>query len=515
MILDFVILRDGLPVFTMNFDPKKGLSHDQQKFTLISGFFSAIDTFVNSVEHLGEVSEIKMSSNTYFAFKKTKITGGFLLFILITDEETPRFYRRNIISEASGAFIDQYSQTLDDNWSGNIDIYRNFNKTFIPILQKYSDQDINGKTKFIMQSREMFEEVIPSNIHSLKPNFAFKSAPSQIASQLPSASEYEMEEEDQDENSNNRDGLKLKDYLQKINRGARDCDYQNNENTSPSQKNVYKGFEESEWDDDGNTQFVSSPATFENYFAQKNESSQPEIHQEQSNYESLSDHDISGRNISPRYERRALLKKIKQHYNQLDELYEQNLKQTRFTGRPNPIQHSYIHEINDAFFNAVETQFIHNSANVYQSHGFQANPNMNPDSAQNPLANQMNRVLKRTQRKKKNMMALNKERLMGISREKGKSNISATGRNLKSIPNSNISNINYRNNVFHIIPKRLPVDPGQFESILDNETLKVIYFVINGEKDIIDLSSYLNMNKQNILMACQELAKKGLIQFQR
>ncbi len=173
MILDFVILRNGLPIYTMNFDPEKGVSYDKQKFTLISGFFSAIDTFIESVETLGEVSEIKMSTNTLFAFKKVPIPDGLLLFVLTTDEETPKYHRKVIIEEVSSAFISNFQETLNHSWGGNIQIYNSFNQILLEILKKFMNRKKNQYEQSIFQSQEFFEDTIPKNIDSFKSSYVF------------------------------------------------------------------------------------------------------------------------------------------------------------------------------------------------------------------------------------------------------------------------------------------------------------------------------------------------------
>lgn len=136
MIYDFIVLRCGLPIYTMNFDPSRGLSHDQKKFTLISGFFSAISTFVDSVDNIGQVDEIQMSSDLFFSFRRITFTEGDVLFVLSSDQHTAKNHRREIIKEASEEFLSVYLQTLTSQWDGKTESFQDFNNALVKIIQQ-------------------------------------------------------------------------------------------------------------------------------------------------------------------------------------------------------------------------------------------------------------------------------------------------------------------------------------------------------------------------------------------
>ena len=50
MILDALVLRNGLPIFTINLDPEKGICQKEEKFTLVSGFLQAIETLDQNLD---------------------------------------------------------------------------------------------------------------------------------------------------------------------------------------------------------------------------------------------------------------------------------------------------------------------------------------------------------------------------------------------------------------------------------------------------------------------------------
>lgn len=135
MIFDFIVLRNGLPVFIENFDPKLSLSVDKHKFTLISGFFSAISTFADSVDKLGQVEEVKMT-DYFFTFKRINIEKAEVLFILSSDKDLPKNIRRIIIEEASSKFLSLFEKEMINNWGGKVEPFLNFKDVLSDILEK-------------------------------------------------------------------------------------------------------------------------------------------------------------------------------------------------------------------------------------------------------------------------------------------------------------------------------------------------------------------------------------------
>ena len=139
MIFDFIVLRNGLPVFIENFDPKLSLSVDKHKFTLISGFFSAISTFADSVDKLGQVEEVKMT-DYFFTFKRINIEKAEVLFILSSDKNLPKNIRKIIIEESSSKFLSLFKKEMIENWGGKVEPFLKFKDVLSNILEKISKE---------------------------------------------------------------------------------------------------------------------------------------------------------------------------------------------------------------------------------------------------------------------------------------------------------------------------------------------------------------------------------------
>ncbi|MCK4380528.1 MAG: hypothetical protein KAW51_05260, partial [Candidatus Lokiarchaeota archaeon] len=65
MICDIIIIKDGLPLFSKNFANSniKNLLSQEDNLIMISGFFSALNSFSDSFESMGTISELKLSKN--------------------------------------------------------------------------------------------------------------------------------------------------------------------------------------------------------------------------------------------------------------------------------------------------------------------------------------------------------------------------------------------------------------------------------------------------------------------
>ncbi|MHA1518603.1 MAG: hypothetical protein ACTSRK_00335, partial [Promethearchaeota archaeon] len=138
MISSFIILRNGLPITNVSIDGTKKfkLTEDADTFTLVSGFFQAINSFADSVENLGQIDEVQMT-DLLFTFQRKSIAGKNkeLLFILTTEGATNKTLRKIIIEEASSTFLYMFEKNLKKDWNGDIKPYRKFEKVFKEIIE--------------------------------------------------------------------------------------------------------------------------------------------------------------------------------------------------------------------------------------------------------------------------------------------------------------------------------------------------------------------------------------------
>ncbi len=127
---DFYILKDGIPVFSLSDAPQENyeVNPEGDQLTMISGFLSAVSSFGSALGKWGEMQEVKMTGGIKMAFSRRKIQQSELLFIGITDVESPSvfpFVRRIIVR-----FMESYQDLLQKKWNGNMDAFAHFRTTF-------------------------------------------------------------------------------------------------------------------------------------------------------------------------------------------------------------------------------------------------------------------------------------------------------------------------------------------------------------------------------------------------
>jgi len=63
MIHDFLIIKDGLPLFVKHYISSNNAFTQGDNLIMVSGFFSALNSFSDSFDDLGTISELKLSNN--------------------------------------------------------------------------------------------------------------------------------------------------------------------------------------------------------------------------------------------------------------------------------------------------------------------------------------------------------------------------------------------------------------------------------------------------------------------
>jgi len=146
MIHDFLIIKDGLPLLFKNFSIAKNIFSEVDSLLMVSGFFSALNSFADSFEDLGTISELKLSNND-------------LKLSFLKDSSIP-----NLI------YIQKFSIDAILNWKGNTNAF----KSFEDILQAFVEEELNeSDTEFKERVVELFKSVEErlneeSNLQALK-----------------------------------------------------------------------------------------------------------------------------------------------------------------------------------------------------------------------------------------------------------------------------------------------------------------------------------------------------------
>lgn len=140
MICDVLIIKDGLPLLSKSFTNSsnvKNMFSEIDNLIMVSGFFSALNSFSDSFEDLGTISELKLSNNNLkLSFLKDPNIPE-LIFLATYDKNSELKNVQKFLSKISNLFLKTYSYNQILNWNGKLDYF----KDFISIIEEYNEKE--------------------------------------------------------------------------------------------------------------------------------------------------------------------------------------------------------------------------------------------------------------------------------------------------------------------------------------------------------------------------------------
>jgi hypothetical protein len=132
MIRDIVIIKDGLPLLSKNFAEIDSSNKTNKIFTqgdsliMVSGFFTALNSFSDSFEDLGTISELKLSNNELkLSFLKDGSIPN-LIYLATYDESSKAVNVLRTLRKIAQTFIRKYDINQILNWNGRRDYFKSF-----------------------------------------------------------------------------------------------------------------------------------------------------------------------------------------------------------------------------------------------------------------------------------------------------------------------------------------------------------------------------------------------------
>ncbi|MBY9019588.1 MAG: hypothetical protein KGD67_00925 [Candidatus Lokiarchaeota archaeon] len=156
MIHDFLIIKDGLPLLFKNFSIAKNIFSESDSLLMVSGFFSALNSFSDSFEDLGTISELKLSNNDLkLSFLKDSSIPN-MIYIATYDEKSKPVNVLRILRKVSRTFIQKFSIDAILNWRGNTNEFKSFDR----ILEIFAEEELkDSDTGFKERIIELFKNV--------------------------------------------------------------------------------------------------------------------------------------------------------------------------------------------------------------------------------------------------------------------------------------------------------------------------------------------------------------------
>lgn len=140
MICDVVIIKDGLPLFSKNFSNSsniKNLISQEDNLIMISGFFSALNSFSDSFEDMGTISELKLSNNNLkLSFLKDQSVPD-LIYLATYDNNSQLIDVQTFLKKISYIFLKEFNIDQISNWNGKL----NYFKSFDSVVKQYLEEE--------------------------------------------------------------------------------------------------------------------------------------------------------------------------------------------------------------------------------------------------------------------------------------------------------------------------------------------------------------------------------------
>ncbi|MFX1457772.1 MAG: hypothetical protein ACFFDB_20580, partial [Promethearchaeota archaeon] len=132
MICDVLIIKDGLPLLSKSFSDSsnaENLFSEIDNLIMVSGFFSALNSFSDSFNSLGSISELKMeNSNLKLSFLRDPHVPE-IIFLATFDNSSDVKGVQRFLNKISGLFFEKFGIEQISKWKGKLDSFKSFEDT--------------------------------------------------------------------------------------------------------------------------------------------------------------------------------------------------------------------------------------------------------------------------------------------------------------------------------------------------------------------------------------------------
>ncbi len=182
MICDVLIIKDGLPLYSKSFCNSaniKNLFSEIDNLVMISGFFSALNSFSDSFEDLGTISELKLSNNNLkLSFLKDSNIPD-LIYLATYDKNSSHLNIQRFLKNISELFLKEFDINQILKWNGRLDSFESFGSVIeqhIKEQERIKQDQYNDKVEDWIKSFESepdnsFQEINEPEIVDSTPEY--------------------------------------------------------------------------------------------------------------------------------------------------------------------------------------------------------------------------------------------------------------------------------------------------------------------------------------------------------
>ncbi len=157
MIRDVVIIKDGIPLLSKNYyTSQKNIFSKTDTLVMVSGFFSALNSFSDQFEDLGSISELQLTkSNFKLSFVKDPSIPN-LLYLATFDKNSKGINVQRYLRKISHTFLKKYNINEITNWAGRVDAFKSFEQ----IINNYvEDEKEENELHFNEKVVNLFDDI--------------------------------------------------------------------------------------------------------------------------------------------------------------------------------------------------------------------------------------------------------------------------------------------------------------------------------------------------------------------
>ena len=160
MIKDVIIIKDGIPLFSRNYCTSGTNSHkmfiEQNDLIMVSGFFSALNSFSEEFDNFGPIKELKLTNTELkLSFLKDRSIPN-LIYLATFDERSKGVNVQRALRKISRTFLTRYNIESIVNWSGRTDAFDDMRD----IVKKYiNEEEEENEIEFKEKVVDLFKNV--------------------------------------------------------------------------------------------------------------------------------------------------------------------------------------------------------------------------------------------------------------------------------------------------------------------------------------------------------------------
>ncbi|MHA1914085.1 MAG: hypothetical protein ACW986_13580 [Promethearchaeota archaeon] len=160
MICDVLIIKDGLPLLSKSFSESsnvKNVLSEVDNLLMISGFFSALNSFSDSFEDLGTIRELKLSNNSLkLSFLKDPVVPD-LIFLASYDRNSELADVQDFLKRISSLFLKEFDIHQITHWNGRLNSFKSFETVMEQCIKKEQKKEENAYDNQVLDWIKSFE----------------------------------------------------------------------------------------------------------------------------------------------------------------------------------------------------------------------------------------------------------------------------------------------------------------------------------------------------------------------